>query len=55
MTDPALTPESETPALTPQQRDDQLRTAAASYARHAAQLGVSPEEMIRALRHATAT
>jgi|tagenome__1003787_1003787.scaffolds.fasta_scaffold19521752_2 DNA-binding transcriptional regulator YhcF (GntR family) len=43
------------PALTPQQRDDQLRTAAASYARHAAQLGVSPEEMIRALRHATAT
>jgi DNA-binding transcriptional regulator YhcF (GntR family) len=43
------------PALTPQQRDDQLRQAAASYARHAAQLGVSPEDMIRALRRAMAT
>jgi DNA-binding transcriptional regulator YhcF (GntR family) len=43
------------PALTPQQRDDQLRQAAASYARHATQLGVSPEDMIRALRRAMAT
>ena len=43
------------PALTPQQRDDQLRQAAASYARDAAQLGVSPEDMIRALRGVTAT
>jgi DNA-binding transcriptional regulator YhcF (GntR family) len=43
------------PALTAQQRTDQLRKAAASYAHHAAQLGVGPEEMIRVLRRVMAT
>jgi DNA-binding transcriptional regulator YhcF (GntR family) len=43
------------PALTAQQRTDQLHKAAASYAHHAAQLGIGPDEMIRVLRRVMAT
>jgi DNA-binding transcriptional regulator YhcF (GntR family) len=43
------------PTLTADQRADQLHRAAASYARHAGQLGAGPEEMISVLRQVTAT
>jgi DNA-binding transcriptional regulator YhcF (GntR family) len=43
------------PTLTADQRADQLHRAAASYARHAGQLGAGPEEMISVLRQVAAT
>ena len=43
------------PALTPDERADQLHQAAASYAHLAGQLGAGPEETIRVLRQVMAT
>jgi DNA-binding transcriptional regulator YhcF (GntR family) len=43
------------PALTPDQRADQLHEAAVSYAKLAGQLGAEPEEAIGVLRQVIAT